>query len=140
MVSETTAADFLVKRLIDWSIEVGGSTRALLLLELLPVLKHNDSRDILERAQKSTEDWNALMETRTSVQDKPMKPQVDAWKLGKRSLENSIVSGDTDTISTRFARQLPTKHDHMYLLSSTLASMANRLPYAVSARLTIPST
>ena len=38
--------------------------------------------------------------------DMPMKPQVVAWELGGRLTENAIVSSDSGTIATWFARQI----------------------------------
>ena len=36
-----------------------------------------------------------------------MKPQVVAWELGKRLADNAIVSCDSGTVATWFARQIP---------------------------------
>ena len=47
------------------------------------------------------------MEEQGSRDDKPMKPQVVAWELGKRLAPNAIVSADSGTIATWFARQIP---------------------------------
>ncbi|MGZ4961879.1 MAG: thiamine pyrophosphate-dependent enzyme, partial [Limisphaerales bacterium] len=49
-----------------------------------------------------------------------------------------IVSCDSGTIATWFARQIPVKRGQMYSLSGTLASMANGLPYAIGAQIAYP--
>ena len=83
-------------------------------------------------------EWRELMEERGTRTDKPMKPQVVAWELGKRLRDDAIVSCDTGTIATWFARQIPARRGQMYSLSGTLASMANGLPYAIAAQIAYP--
>jgi pyruvate dehydrogenase (quinone)/pyruvate oxidase len=65
------------------------------------------------------------MEERGVRQDMPMKPQVVAWELGKRLANTAIVSSDSGTVATWFARQIPARRGQMYSLSGTLATMAN---------------
>jgi pyruvate dehydrogenase (quinone)/pyruvate oxidase len=78
------------------------------------------------------------MEERASRADRPMKPQVVAWELGKRLAENAIVSCDSGTVATWFARQIRARRGQMYSLSGNLASMANGLPYAIAAQIAYP--
>ena len=67
-----------------------------------------------------------------------MKPQVVAWELGKRLAANAIVSCDSGTITTWWARQIPVKKGQMHSLSGTLASMAPGLPYSLAAQIAYP--
>jgi len=67
-----------------------------------------------------------------------MKPQVVAWELGKRLRDDAIVSSDSGTIATWFARHMKAKRGQMYSLSGTLATMANGLPYTIAAQLAYP--
>jgi len=70
--------------------------------------------------------------------DKPMKPQVVAWELGKRLSNNAIISCDSGTIATWWARHIPVKQGQMHSLSGNLAAMAPGLPYAIAAQLAYP--
>jgi pyruvate dehydrogenase (quinone) len=115
---------------------VGDCQRTL--QQLLPLLKRNTHRKFLERAQTEMHKWRALMENRGTKQDKPMKPQVVAWELGKRISENAIVACDSGTITTWWARQIPAKRGQMHTVSGTLASMACGLPYAIAAQVAHP--
>jgi pyruvate dehydrogenase (quinone) len=115
---------------------VGDSRRAL--QALLPHLRRNENRSFLEHAQAGTREWWKLMEERGTRQERPMKPQVVAWELGKRLADTAIVSSDSGTIATWFARQIPAKRGQMYSLSGTLATMANGLPYAIAAQIAYP--
>ncbi|MFP4541774.1 MAG: thiamine pyrophosphate-dependent enzyme, partial [Opitutales bacterium] len=68
----------------------------------------------------------------------PMKPQVPAWELGKRLTDDAIVTSDSGTIATWFARQIKARGNQMYSLSGTLATMAPGLPYTMAAQVAYP--
>ena len=124
---------------LRFPVEVGliGDSRVTL-QALLPLLDRNGHRRFLEKAQKETAKWWKLMEERGTRQDKPMKPQVVAWELGKRLSDTAIVSCDAGTISTWFARHIPARRGQKHSLSGTLASMANGMPYAIAAQIAFP--
>jgi pyruvate dehydrogenase (quinone) len=83
-------------------------------------------------------DWWKLMRERGTRRDMPMKPQVVAWEVGRQIDDNAIVSCDSGTIATWFARQMPVRRGQMYSLSGTLATMANGLPYTIAAQVAFP--
>lgn len=105
---------------------------------LLPRLNRREDRSFLARAQAGMREWRRLLDERGTTRDRPMKPWVVAWELGRRLADTAIVCGDSGTVATWFARQLPAKRGQMYSLSGTLASMANGLPYANAAQLAYP--
>ena len=109
------------------------------LQHLLPKLKQNKNQDFLKKAQKEVKKWDELMQEQGSRHDKPMKPQVVAWELGKRLDDDAIISCDSGTIATWFARQIPVKHRQKHSLSGTLATMANGLPYTIAAQIAYPA-
>lgn len=108
------------------------------LAKLLPLLKWNENRKFLETAQKGMKQWWELIEKQGTSEDVPMKPQVVAWELGKRLADDAIVSSDSGTIATWFARHIKARRGQMYSLSGTLASMANGLPYTIAAQIAYP--
>ena len=124
---------------LRYPVEIGllGESKAVL-DALLPKLKRNENRNFLERSQSSMKDWWKLMKTRGERQDVPMKPQVPAWELGKILPSNAIVSCDSGTITTWWARQIPSKRGQMHSVSGNLASMACGLPYAIGAAVAFP--
>jgi pyruvate dehydrogenase (quinone) len=115
---------------------IGDSCRTL--QKLLPFLNQHEDRSFLEKAQRDMKDWWKLMEEQGTRKDKPMKPQAVAWELGKRLADTAIISSDSGTIATWFARQILVKRGQLYSLSGTLASMANGLPYAIAAQIAYP--
>jgi pyruvate dehydrogenase (quinone) len=124
---------------LRYPVEVGliGDSRRTL-QALLPLLIKKKDRSFLQTAQKGMEDWNEVMNERATRTDKPMKPQVVAHELGKRLPDNAIVSCDSGTISTWWARHIPVKRGQLHSISGTLATMACGLPYAIAAQAAHP--
>ena len=85
---------------LRYPVEVGlvGDSRRTL-EALLPRLSAKGDRSFLERAQAGMKDWWALMESRGTRADTPMKPQVVAWELGRR-------------LRDRGHRRVRQRHDH----------------------------
>ena len=124
---------------LRFPVEVGlvGDSRRVL-RELLPRLKRKENRSFLEKAQKGMAEWRKLMEERASRRDVPMKPQVIAHELGQRLRADAVVSCDSGTIATWWARHIPVKAGQMHSLSGNLATMANGLPYTLAAQIAYP--
>ncbi|HZY60921.1 MAG TPA: thiamine pyrophosphate-dependent enzyme [Edaphobacter sp.] len=104
---------------------------------LIPMLKPH-RKSFLEKAQKAKAAWQKLMEERGTRNDKPMKPQVVGWELGKRIPPNAIVTSDSGTITTWWARFVPALRGQKHSCSGNLATMACGLPYAIAAAVAYP--
>jgi pyruvate dehydrogenase (quinone)/pyruvate oxidase len=115
---------------------VGDCRRAL--EELLPLLERKQDRGFLEDAQKGTAEWLEIMHKQETRTDVPMKPQVVAAELGKRLSATAIVSCDSGTNTTWWARHIRAKRGQMYSNSGNLATMACGLPYAIAAQVAYP--
>ena len=115
---------------------VGDSKKTL--QELIPALKRNENRDFLKKAQDGMKEWWQFMEKLGTSESTPMKPQVVAWELGKRLKNDAIVTCDSGTIATWFARQIPARRGMKMTLSGNLATMAPGLPYANAAQIAYP--
>ena len=115
---------------------VGDSARTL--QALLPLLTRKAERSFLETAQQRMKGWRELMDERAARTDSPMKPQVLAHELGRRLDAGAIVSCDSGTIATWWARHIPARRGQMHSLSGNLATMAAGLPYAIAAQVAYP--
>lgn len=104
---------------------------------LLPMLKQH-KKGFLEKAQKAKAEWQKLMKERGTWEDMPMKPQVMGWELGKRIPSNAIVTSDSGTITTWWARYVPALRGQKHSCSGNLATMACGLPYAIAAAIAYP--
>ncbi|HVW00633.1 MAG TPA: thiamine pyrophosphate-binding protein, partial [Planctomycetaceae bacterium] len=124
---------------LRYPVEVGlvGDSRRTL-QSLLPLLERKEDRSFLEQAQQGMQEWNKLMLERATRMEKPMKPQVVAHEIGKRLPDNAIVSCDSGTIATWWARHIPAKKGQMHSISGTLATMACGLPYTIGAQIAYP--
>ncbi len=124
---------------LRYPVDVGlvGDTVATL-RGLLPHLQNKVKKTFLEKAQKRMKNWKELMEERASRKDFPMKPQVIAATIGKALPDNAIVTCDSGTIATWWARHIPVKKGQMHSLSGNLATMAPGLSYAIAAQIAYP--
>jgi pyruvate dehydrogenase (quinone) len=104
---------------------------------LFPLLKKH-SKSFLESAQKAKKKWQELLEERGTRPDKPMKPQVVGWELGQRIPSNAIITSDSGTITTWWARYVPALRGQKHSCSGNLATMACGLPYAIAAAVAYP--
>jgi pyruvate dehydrogenase (quinone)/pyruvate oxidase len=125
---------------LRYPVDVGlvGDSKGVL-EHLIPLLKRKEDRGFLKTAQAGMKDWWERMEKEASRMDKPMKPQVPAWELGKRLRDDAIVSCDSGTIATWWARHVPARRGQMHSLSGTLATMAPGLPYTLAAQVAYPN-
>jgi pyruvate dehydrogenase (quinone) len=124
---------------LRYPVEVGlVGDSASCLRELLPLLRRKDNRKFLEQAQAGKKDWMETMMKQASRMEKPMKPQFLAHELGKRLRDDAIVSSDSGTITSWFARHIPARRGQMYSLSGNLATMAPGLPYTIAAQVAYP--
>lgn len=124
---------------LRYPVEVGlvGDAKSAMEM-LLPMLDQKTNDQFLKEAQEGKAKWMDEMERRGTSRDMPMKPQVVAWELGKRLDDRAMVSCDSGTIATWWARQIMVRPNQMYTLSGNLATMACGLPYAIAAQVAHP--
>ncbi|HKW27102.1 MAG TPA: thiamine pyrophosphate-dependent enzyme [Terriglobales bacterium] len=125
---------------LRYPVDVGlvGDSK-IVLQHLILLLQRKEDRGFLKMAQAGMKDWWERMEKQATRMDKPMKPQVPAWELGKRLRNDAIVSCDSGTIATWWARHVPARKGQMHSLSGTLATMAPGLPYTLAAQVAYPN-
>jgi pyruvate dehydrogenase (quinone) len=105
---------------------------------LIPLLKTHAKKPFLEQAQKGMLKWKELMNKQADREEMPLKPQVVARSLSKYLNNTAIITSDSGTIATWWARHIEVKRGQKYSLSGNLASMANGLPYAIGAQVAFP--
>ncbi len=124
---------------LRYDVEVGlVGDCANTLKALLPMLQWRDNRKFLEKAQEGMAEWREVMQKQESRRDIPMKPQLVAAELGRRLTATAIVSCDSGTNTTWWARHISARPEQMYSCSGNLASMACGLPYAIAAQIAYP--
>ncbi len=105
---------------------------------LIPHLRRREDRTFLRKAQEGMKDWWEFMDRLGTSDSMPMKPQVVAHELGKRLRDDAIVTCDSGTIATWWARHIPARRGQIHTLSGNLATMAPGLPYALGAQIAHP--
>jgi pyruvate dehydrogenase (quinone)/pyruvate oxidase len=114
-----------------------GDSKATL-RELTTLVKENDDDAFLRDMQAKMKDWWALMASRATRTDYPLRPQAVAWTLSDLLDDDAIICSDSGTITTWAARYIKIRGNQAFSLSGRLASMANGLPYAVGAQTAYP--
>lgn len=124
---------------IRYPVEIGlvGDAKHAL-TALVPLLHRKKHRRFLEDAQGGMKEWRKTMLTRASDMSMPMKPQVIAHELGRLLPEDAIVTSDSGTITTWWARHIPAKRGQLHSCSGNLATMGCGLPYAIAAQIAYP--
>ncbi len=124
---------------LRYDIDVGlvGDSRKTL-EALIGKIRRKEDRSFLQCAQDGMKEWNELMTERGTRKDFPLKPQVVAHELDKRLTDTAIISCDSGSITTWWARYLKARGEQKYSLSGTLATMACGLPYTIAAQLAFP--
>ena len=124
---------------LRYPVEVGlvGDSKPIL-AALTELAEPDTDGKFLKEARMKMAHWRKSIEDEGNWRVNPVKPQALAHELAKRLPETSIVSCDSGTITTWWARHMPVKQGQMHSVSGTLASMANALPYALAAQIAHP--
>jgi pyruvate dehydrogenase (quinone) len=105
---------------------------------LLPLLQRKTDRSWRERIEAEVRDWWSTLETRAMMDANPINPQRVFWELSPRLPENCILSADSGSVASWYARDLKFRTGMMGSLSGNLATMGPGVPYVVAAKFAFP--
>ena len=105
---------------------------------LLPLLRRKTDRAWRESIEKGVADWWQLVEARAMNSADPINPQRIFWELSPRLPDECILSCDSGSAASWYARDLKMRRGMMASLSGTLATMGPAVPYAVAAKFCHP--
>jgi pyruvate dehydrogenase (quinone) len=105
---------------------------------LLPRLRQKPVNGFQSRIQGWNTDWHQLMEQRAHSAANPINPQRVFWELSPRLPERCILSADSGSVASWFARDLVLRDGMMASLSGGLATMGPAVPYAIAAKFVHP--
>ncbi|MGW5572177.1 thiamine pyrophosphate-requiring protein [Nocardia thailandica] len=92
--------------------------------------------------RKTVEDnvahWWETIERQAMLDADPVNPMRVVWELSRRLPEGAIVTADSGSSTTWYARCLRLRHGMRGSLSGTLASMGSAVPYAIGAKFAHP--
>src|SRR5579862_1413696 len=105
---------------------------------LLPYLQRKADGAWRRTIEEGVKDWWRVVEARAMNEADPVNPQRVFWELSPRLPDNCIISADSGTAASWFARDIKIRAGMMASLSGTLATMGPAVPYAVAAKFAFP--
>jgi pyruvate dehydrogenase (quinone) len=108
------------------------------LRELIPRLRRKEDRSWREKLELEIVNWWHIMEARAAMDGDPMNPQRVAAELSPRLPDGCIVTADSGSATTWWARHLKLRRGMQASLSGNLATMGPGVPYAIGAKFAFP--
>jgi pyruvate dehydrogenase (quinone) len=115
---------------------VGDSAETL--RALIPLLERKQDRSWQRKIEERVADWWRVVESRAMLSADPINPQRLFWELSPRLPDNCILSADSGTTASWYARDLKFRRGMMGSLSGNLATMGPAVPYAIAAKFAFP--
>jgi pyruvate dehydrogenase (quinone) len=109
------------------------------LQSLIPLLKRKENREWQDHIIKEVDRWWKILEARAMNSANPINPQRVFWELSKMLPDNCIISADSGSVASWFARDIKIKRGMMASLSGNLATMCPAIPYSVAAKFAYPN-
>ena len=111
---------------------------AATLRALLPLLKQQTDNSWRQQIEKNVADWWRVLEARAMSSAQPINPQRVFWELSPRLPEQCILTCDSGSSASWYARDLKLRRGMMASLSGSLATMGPAVPYAIAAKYAHP--
>ncbi len=105
---------------------------------LIPKLHRKADRDWRSFIEAQVSEWWKVVEARALEPMTPANPQRVAWELSSRLPDNAILTADSGSSTTWWARQLKLRRGMLASLSGNLATMGPATPYAIAAKFAYP--
>jgi pyruvate dehydrogenase (quinone) len=118
-------------------VQLVGDT-AETLRTLLPRLEHKGDRAWREKIEREVADWWNVLDEQALVDADPVNPQRVFAELSPRLPEGCILTSDSGSCASWYARHLKLRSGMTASLSGNLASMGSGVPYAVAAKFAHP--
>ena len=110
----------------------------LALQGLLPLLKAREDRAWRDTIESNVRQWWRVLETRAMTDATPINPQRVFWELSPRLPDDVILTADSGTVASWYARDLKARRGMIGTLSGGLATMGPAVPYALTAKMAYP--
>ncbi|CAM5245610.1 Pyruvate dehydrogenase OS=Streptomyces alboniger OX=132473 GN=CP975_28705 PE=3 SV=1 [Streptomyces alboniger] len=123
-----------------YEVNLVGDARATL-RELIPLID-KDRRDVCrewqDEIQAGVTRWKGVLARRAALPADPVNPEYVAHVLDGLLPDNAVITCDSGSVATWYARHLTLRGDMRASLSGTLASMGCAVPYAIGAKFAHP--
>ena len=105
---------------------------------LVPLLRRKTDRRWREEVEEDVRDWWKLTEQQAMQDADPVNPQRVFWELSKRLPDGAILTSDSGSSATWYARDIILRKGMRGSLSGNLATMGCGVPYAFAAKMAYP--
>jgi len=105
---------------------------------LLPLLNQQTDRSWRQRVESNVADWWKVLEARAMNEAKPLNPQRVFWELSPQLPDDVILTCDSGSCASWYARDLKLRRGMTASLSGGLATMGCAMPYALAAKCVHP--
>lgn len=112
---------------------------AATLRALIPLIEQKNDRGWREEIEKDVKDWWKVVEAKAMKQAKPVNPQRVFMELSPKLPDNCIITADSGSSASWFARNLKIREGMKASLSGTLATMCPAVPYSIAAKFAFPN-
>ncbi|MCO5997049.1 thiamine pyrophosphate-requiring protein [Actinoallomurus rhizosphaericola] len=105
---------------------------------LIPLLKRKADRSWRREIEENVRKWWRIVDRRSHQRFTKINPQAVAWELSGRLPDDAILTADSGSSTTWWARQVKLRRGMKASLSGTLATMGPGTPYAIAAKFAYP--
>jgi pyruvate dehydrogenase (quinone) len=105
---------------------------------LLPYLRRKEDRKWQQFIRSEVETWWRILDDQAHFHGDPINPQLVAYELDRRLPDGVILTSDSGSATTWWARHLKIREGMRASLSGTLATMVPGVPYAIAAKFAYP--
>jgi len=118
-------------------INLQGDSRKTL-QELIPLLVRKEDRKWRQQIEKEIERWWKISEARAMIDAHPINPQRVFWEMSPMLPDNCILTSDSGSTASWYARDIRIRKGMKASLSGNLATMCPGVPYAIAAKFAFP--
>jgi pyruvate dehydrogenase (quinone) len=108
------------------------------LRRLMPLLHQKPAREWRTRIEDKMRQWRQEQQALALREASPLNPQFVFTALSPLLPDNCIITADSGSTASWYARELNMREGMMASLSGTLATMGCAVPYAIAAKLAYP--
>lgn len=108
------------------------------LIRLLPLLHEKHDRSWRNMIEEDVRQWRQRQEELAQQPADPLNPQLVFTELSRRLPDHCILTADSGSTASWYARDLQVRSGMMASLSGTLATMGSAVPYAIAAKFAHP--
>jgi pyruvate dehydrogenase (quinone) len=108
------------------------------LQRLIPLLHQKPACEWREKIEEKIRQWNQEQQVLAMREANPLNPQFVFTALSPLLPDKCILTADSGSTASWYARELKVREGMMASLSGTLATMGCAIPYAIAAKFAYP--